>query len=236
MRGFAQRVLEPELMDTEPVSFEEFHACLTDLSTVNTVTRARAPTLAWLRQMTKHMRRGDRLSLVDVGCGHGDMLRAVHAWCCTQGFEPDLIGIDINPWSAASARAVTPAHLRIDYQTGDVFDFRPASPAQFVVSSLFAHHLSDQQAVRFIQWMEDTAERGWFINDLHRHPVPFYGFGLMSRLLRWHRFVQHDGPVSIARAFRKSDWERLTRAAGIEPASIQIRWHMPFRICVGRAK
>ncbi|HEX2552918.1 MAG TPA: methyltransferase domain-containing protein [Microvirga sp.] len=223
-------------MDTESVGFEEFRACLRDLAVVNTLTLARPPTLAWLARATKGFRPGDRVSLLDVGFGHGDMLRAIHRWCGRRGLVPDLAGVDLNPWSAASAREATPPGMGIAYHTGDVFDFAPARPPDFVVSSLFAHHLADPQVADFVAWMERNAARGWFVNDLHRHPLPYHAFRLMADAARWHRFVRHDGPVSIARAFRREDWRRLVAAAGLEPGAVEIRWHVPFRICVGRLK
>jgi hypothetical protein len=70
--------------------------------------------------------------------------------------------------------------MRIAYHTGDVFALQPERPVDFVVSSLFTHHLRDAEIVKFIRWMEGTAKRGWFINDLHRHPVPFYVFRAMA--------------------------------------------------------
>jgi hypothetical protein len=234
--SFARRSAEPELMDTEPVGFEDFRACLKDLAAVNSVTLARRPTLAWLARATRGMRPGDTLSLLDVGFGHGDMLRAVHGWSVARGFVPDLAGIDLNPWSAASAREATPRRMAIEYRTGDVFAFTPDRPVQFVISSLFTHHLCDADAARFIAWMERAATRGWFVNDLHRHPLPYHAFRVMARLARWHRFVQHDGPVSIARAFRRADWLRLVADAGLDLAQVSINWHAPFRLCVGRLR
>jgi SAM-dependent methyltransferase len=235
-RSFAERSLDTELMDTEPVGLDDFRACLRDLAAANTLTLAQRPTLAWLGRATRHMRKGDRLSLIDVGFGYGDMLRRIHRWCLARGFEPDLTGVDLNPWSAASAREATPAHMAIDYRTADVFAFQPDRPVRFVISSLFTHHLSDEEAAAFLAWMERTAEGGWFVNDLHRHPLPFHGFGLLARIARWHRFVQHDGPVSIARGFRRPDWDRIVAAAGLDAGDVEIRWQVPFRICVGRVR
>ena len=67
----------------------------------------------------------------------------------------------------------------------------------------------------FIRWMEAHARRGWFIGDLHRHWLPYYGFGVLAWLARWHHFVLSDGRISIARAFVPDDWRRLVRAAGL---------------------
>ena len=87
--------------------------------------------------------------------------------------------------------------------------------------------------VRFLRWMEASAVRGWFVNDLHRHALAYHGFRALSRLAGWHRFVQHDGPISVARAFRHRDWERLLDEAGLRGVA-EVRWYTPFRLCVGR--
>ena len=67
----------------------------------------------------------------------------------------------------------------------------------------------------FIRWMEAHARRGWFIGDLHRHWLPYYGFGVLAWLARWHHFVLSDGRISIARAFVPEEWRRLMSAAGL---------------------
>jgi SAM-dependent methyltransferase len=223
-------------MDDPAVDEATFRDCLTDLAAVNGWTLARPPTLRWLARATCGLTRGSRFTLLDVGYGQGDMLRSIDRWARRRGLVPDLIGVDLSPWSAPSARAVTPAHMAIDYRTGDVFEARIDRTVDFVISSLVTHHMDDDQLVRFLRWMEATAARGWFVNDLHRHPLAYHGFRLLSAVMRWHRFVRHDGPLSVARAFRREDWERLIARAGIDRRTIELRWHMPFRLCVGRLR
>jgi SAM-dependent methyltransferase len=232
MPDFASRSQLTELMDEDGVAYEDFRDCLADLSSVNTVTLARPPTLRWLARATSGM---SRFTLLDVGYGQGDMLRAIRDLSRRRGIEADLIGVDLNPWSARAAREATPDG-GIEYRTGDVFAFEPDRPVDIVVSSLFTHHLDDDALVRFLSFMEGTARRGWFVNDLHRLPFAYHGFGLLARLARWHRFVRHDGPVSIARSFRPEDWERLAGRAGLDLAGVEIRRVFPFRLCVGRLK
>jgi len=236
MRSFAHRSAEAELMDAPDLSYEEFADCLADLAKVNTVTLARPPTLHWLAKATRGLARGQAFSLVDVGCGQGDMLRAVHRWAASAGLTPHLVGIDLSPWSAPAARAATEASAGIEYLVGDVFEYDPPEPIDFVISSLVTHHMTDDQVVGFIQWMERTVRRGWFINDLHRHPVAFYGFQALSTVAGWNRFVRHDGPVSVARAFVRADWERLLAASGAPRDQVSVDWRLPFRLCVGRIR
>jgi SAM-dependent methyltransferase len=178
----------------------------------------------------------ERLSLIDVGYGYGDVLRAIRVWSSRRGFDLDLVGLDLNPMSKTIARVATPSGMGIDFRTGDVFTAELGRRFDFVISSQMTHHLSDEALVAFIQWMERTAVRGWFIGDLHRHAIPLHAFKLLARLAGWHRFVQHDGLVSIARSFRREDWQRLLAAAGQDPAAVEIRWHVPFRLCVSRIR
>jgi hypothetical protein len=104
-----------------------------------------------------------------------------------------------------------------------------------VVSSLFTHHLADGDIVRFLTWMEAHARVAWFVNDLYRHPFPYHGFGLLARIMRWHPFVRHDGPVSIARAFSPADWLTLLRKSGLDGVA-RLERRFPFRLCVSRVR
>lgn len=225
-----------ELMDTEDCGVAEFEACLVDLAKVNRVTLAYRPTFAWLDRVASAPRSGEPLRIVDCGSGYGDMLRRIDAWAERRRIPVELVGIDLNPWSRAAAIKATPVGRPIEWITTDLFDYRPERPVDIVLSSLFTHHLTDDQVVKFLAWMEATARLGWFVNDLHRRPLPYYVFRLGSRLMGWHRFVQNDGPISITRAFVPADWHRLLDRAGIPAGAAKVERFLPYRLCVGRRK
>jgi hypothetical protein len=105
-----------------------------------------------------------------------------------------------------------------------------------VISSLFTHHLDEGDIVRFLQWMEIHAQIGWFINDLSRAAIPYYFFRAFSKLVGLHPFVQHDGPVSIARSFVPQDWRRMCVAAGLGPQDVAIQSSKPALLYVARRK
>lgn len=228
--NFAQRNDLSELMDTESVTPEDFAACLRDLATVNRVTLAMRPTFAWLNRVTRNWPEDRPLKILDVGYGEGDMLRAIWRWADRRGLDVELEGIDLNPLSALAAQRATPGGMHIRFRTGDVFALSPTRRFDVIISSLVTHHLTDEQIVAFIRLMERQTTTGWFINDLHRHAVSYHVFRLWAALAGWHRFVRHDGPVSIARSFRRADWERYLAQAGV---AADIGWYMPFRFCVG---
>jgi 2-polyprenyl-3-methyl-5-hydroxy-6-metoxy-1,4-benzoquinol methylase len=233
MKLLKERSTQPELMENDDIKNTDYNQCLTDLASVNRVTRTHQATLQWLDQTIRCLPTCTPITILDVACGQGDLLRLIHRFAAQRGFKITLQGIDMNPKSTIASRLATPSSMNITYCTGDVFTYSPAPPPDFIVSSQFTHHLNDSQVVSFLRWMEQHARRGWFIADLHRHPLAYYGYKLLAALARWHPIVRHDGAVSVARSFRRADWQALLAQAGI---LADIRWHMPFRLCVARLK
>src|SRR5690606_20890204 len=106
--------------------------------------------------------------LLDVGFGGGDMLRRIARWAARRGIEAELSGIDLNPSSKAAAEAKASPGAPIRYLAGDYADLA-GEGFDCIVSSLVTHHMSHEQVIAFLRFMEAEAGAGWFVNDLHRH-------------------------------------------------------------------
>lgn len=223
----------PEWMD-EPCSYEDFRACLVDLGQVNQLSLGYRPTLDFLDRLIAAAKPREPLRIVDVGSGGGDMLRHVEGWAKRRGVAVKLTGIDLNPHAARAATEMSGMTSAIEWIMGDAFAH--TAPVDVVLSSLFTHHLEEVEIVRFLAWSEAVAGRGWFVNDLCREGMPFRLFGVLAKAMRWHRFVQHDGPVSFRRSFREADWMRMIAAAGIGAGDVRLTRWTPARLCVGRIK
>lgn len=223
----------PEMMD-EPCSREVLRHCLRDLARVNRWFLAYRPTLAWLDSLP--LLKDRPVHLLDVGCGYGDSLRRIERWANERNIPVALTGCDLNPDSIAIAREASPARSRIRWIASDVFSLKCNQPVDIIVSSLMTHHLSESEIIQFLGRMESTARIGWFINDLSRASIPYQLFKAFARVANLHPFVQHDGPVSIARAFIPEDWSRMCAAAGLDESQVSIRSFAPARLCVGRTK
>ena len=229
MKSLAVRSREEEQMDAAELGPAEYRAVLSDLVRVNRWTLAARPTLNFVSKAARGSR---RLRILDVGFGGGDMLRNIERWAQRNGVSAELIGIDINPKSAAVARSLTPAGAPIEYRTGDYREVE--GPFDIILSNLVAHHMSDAELRDFLRFMEKQARKGWMINDLHRHRLAHFGYRPLAALLRVHAIVRADGRLSIARSFRPADWRGILGAAGIEDARIVRRF--PFRLCVERLR
>jgi SAM-dependent methyltransferase len=235
-QNFSCRSYQPEMMDADDIGFEDFQNCLSGLEIVNICALAYRPTLHWLRKALNGVNSRQPISILDVGSGGGGMLRKIWKWAQRHRREVHLTGVDLNPWSKKSAESFTPPDMTIQYETCNIFSLDPARRADFIISSIFTHHLTDREVVKFLQWMDRHATRGWFINDLHRHPLPFYFVRYAMRFFRAGPMVANDGPISVARAFKAADWRRLIAEAGIPLERVQISWFFPFRYCVAGRK
>ena len=231
-----RRSADLELLDLDGADPDTIAACLRDLERINRWTGAYRVTLRWLDQLRLETAPKRPITVLDAGSGGGDMLRRIRAWARARRLEVRLIGVDRNPHATAAAAAATPDDASIRYVTADVFDLPRELSIDVVVSALLSHHLDDVRLVRFLRWMEDRARLGWLINDLHRHPLPWLAAHHGARLLRMHRFVRHDAPLSVARAFDRRDWRRLLAAADLAPPATAVVWRFPFRFAVGRIK
>lgn len=223
----------PELMDGD-CSYDDFRDCLRSLEQVNRWLLGYRPTLAWLKRLPHGS--CSPLRILDVGSGGGDLLRQIAGWARRRGIAVELTGIDLNPYATRAAAEFTQKEPGIAWVTGNALEYKPDKPADIVVSSLMAHHLEDEEIVAQLQWMEATAQVGWFINDLERSARACRAFAWMAGVARWHRFVQHDGPVSFRRAFRDEDWARLLLMAQVPRQAVTIEHWRPGRLCVGRWK
>jgi 2-polyprenyl-3-methyl-5-hydroxy-6-metoxy-1,4-benzoquinol methylase len=230
VRSLAVRARDAEQMDDPLLGAGDYAAVLADLGRVNRWTLAARPTLAFLRRATRGSR---RFSLLDVGFGEGAMLRRIASWARGRGIDAELVGIDLNEKSAAVARAATSPGVEIDWRTGD---YRTLGNFDFVISSLVAHHMTDDELAAFIAWMEANARRGWMVNDLHRHRLAYAAYPPLARLLRLHPIVRADGRLSIARAFRRGEWLAVLARAGVGQDQARVVRRFPFRLCVERLR
>ena len=223
----SQRAIADELMAADDLPEATYAAVVRDLARVNTATRARAPTLAFLSRVAE--RRPNPLRILDVGFGDGDMLRAIYRWAKRAGVGATLVGIDLNSRSLAAARASTPAEMAIEFRIGDYAALADEG-WDVIVSSLVAHHMTHDQLVAFLRFVDTNARRGWFVNDLHRHGFAWLGYPLLARLAGWHPIVRHDGQLSIARSYRPQEWPPILHEAGV--AGAHVFRAFPFRLCV----
>jgi SAM-dependent methyltransferase len=232
---FGHRSHEKEWLDRDDIDSAELKAVLRDLARFNAAFFGHRPILQWLSQVLRPESSGSAPTILDVGCGYGDLLRAIRRWSNKRNLKPTLLGVDLNPETIRIAREVTDQADQIDFTVTDVFDLPPGQRFDIIVSSLVAHHLSDEKLRDFLILLERSSNRGWLIYDLQRSRLLYIFLGVASRLAGLHPMVTNDGQISVLRSLTRKEWTNRLAAAGIELSNVKIRWFL-FRFVIERRK
>lgn len=224
MPSFRQRSYKKELLDGNNIPFDDIRQNMQELDIINrrlgghAITQDGMATLLRKNSITKK-----QLSVVEIGCGGGDNLRAIQKWAHKHQFNIALTGIDINEECIAYAKSKERnkgiAFIQTDYRLA-MFETKP----DIVFSSLFCHHFTDKELVEQLQWMQQQSAVGFFINDLHRHPLAYYSIKVLTKLFSKSYLVKNDAPLSVQRGFQQQDWQRLLEQAGIKDYACTWRW------------
>ena len=215
-------------MDDLTLATDALRRNLDELETINTWLGGYAPVLDALRRLRPQLPAGRPLRLADLGSGGGDTLRHVARWTRQNRVPAALVGIDANAFMLDYAAARSAEYPEISYQQFDIFSpaFQ-AQPFDILTCSLFCHHFTDDELVTLLRQWQRQAGLAVVVNDLHRHWLAYHSIKWLTRLLGGSYLVQHDAPLSVARAFRRQDWVRLLARAGI--TKYELRWRWAFR-------
>ena len=203
-------LIEPELLDH--ATEEEARGNLADLVRLNQHFGG----YRILRSIfSEFARPSDSFSVLDIGAASGDMgarLRLSHP-------QASVIALDRKYGHLASA-----SNPKL---VGDAFQlpFAPSS-FDFVFSSLFLHHFSNEQVAELLGIFKTIARRAVLAIDLERGPIAYHFLPATRWLFRWDRISVHDGPVSVQAAFKKEELLVLARSAGLTKARVRI--HRPW--------
>jgi SAM-dependent methyltransferase len=192
------RALNPELLDSAGPPYADRN--LRELARINRWFGGHRSLLRMMRDLV-HPR--EHFTVLDVGAGSGDMGR-----CLTRHFRNvKVISLDRRPMhlrNAPAPRVVADA-LQLPFVRRS-FDF--------VLCSSVLHHFPDSGVVEMISTLRPFARRALLLLDLERHPLAYHFLPITRRIFGWGPLTVHDGPISVAAAFRLEELVSLTRAAG----------------------
>lgn len=198
------RQIDPELLDQAPPG--DARANLRDIERIN----------RWFggeRALHAELARLPRIgSVLDVAAGNGWAARSL-----ARRFGARVVSLDRSlsnlahaphPKVAADARALP---------------FRDAS-FDVVVSNLFLHHLTDDEAAGWLASCARIARRAVVCVDLERTPFAERFLSITRPLFGWHAITVADGATSVRAAFTPAELRALAARAGIEPVRLRRAW------------
>lgn len=229
MPDLKQRSYQKELLDKEDIPFGDIKQNMKELNTVNRLLGGHNISIQGMEQLLGKNTK-EKISICEIGCGGGDNLQAISLACHKKNMDAQFIGIDIKKECIDFAKEQYPSILATwlvsDYAKVNLTTNKPS----VIFSSLFCHHFTEQQLVTMLQWMKQNSSKGFFINDLQRHPLAYFLIKWLTRFFSKSYLVKNDAPLSVARGFKKKEWEKIFSAAGISNYSIQWKWAFRYLI------
>jgi len=221
-----QRTEAIEVMDDFSINGKILHDTLDTLANINKWLGGNKVTLNGLKKVIKNHPKKEPLTIIDLGCGGGDILRKVANFAKKQGYTIKFIGIDANKDAMVYARQLSKNYPEISFIDCDIFsDEFESLQYDVVLTTLFLHHFKEDQIINILSRTRQKAKLGIVVNDLHRSRVAYYLFKLVCLTIK-NQMVIDDGLTSILRGFKHKELESFSKELQVTP---QIKWKWAFR-------
>ena len=224
--GVAHRCRRLELMDQPGLALEDQRAPCGALSESTASAGSRLSSGEIRRLAASH--RGPGLKVLDIASGGGDVPIALACRAMRSGLAVQVEGCDLSPQATriaalhAAARGMNLRFFTLNALTDEI-----PSGFDVVTSSLFLHHLAEDEVAGLLRRMASAAGSMVLIDDLLRGPFEYAMACAGCRVLSRSPIVRHDGPVSVCAAFTMAEMRDLAARAGLD--GIKLTRHWPGR-------
>jgi SAM-dependent methyltransferase len=226
MPDLSNRSYQKELLDGDDILFDDIKQNMHELDVINTWLGGHQITIKGLQQFISGLSRTQTLHICEIGCGGGDNLRAIQHYCKKKRINIKLIGVDINPHCIAYAQS-RKENEGIQFICSDYATASFTQKPDILFSSLFCHHFTDDELQQQFAWMKKQSTLGFFVNDLHRHPLAYHSIKILTSVFSKSYLVKNDAPLSVARGFKKNELVELLQQSSI--IHYQLKWKWAFR-------
>lgn len=220
------RTDEEEIMDDFFIDGVLLHDTLDKLATINTWLGGNRVTIDALKTLLKDFPKDKVFTIIDLGCGGGDILRDIATFGKKDGYKFILIGVDANKNAIDYAIKLSAKFENISYKHCDIFseEFHELN-YDIAIATLFLHHFKETQLAELINNLFQKANTGLVINDLHRHRIAYYLFKFITIPVK-NKMISQDGLTSVLRGFKRSELESISNELKF---NYQLKWKWAFR-------
>lgn len=224
---------ERELMDSGKVSGEELAEALDFLSASNTFLGGWAVMRERLEVWSPAWDKRRIITMLDVGTGAGDLPMRILNWGRQRRFKISIVGIDSDPAVLELARRRTEEEPYLTLVQSDLASFAAEGGRfDYVLGSLFLHHVPPAELVNTLRLCDGLAEKGVLFSDLRRCAAAYAGVRALTCLRG--RVTRNDGPLSVRRSFLPEELETAAENAGMR--YVKVRRGPFFRLSLAGEK
>ncbi|MEO8253591.1 MAG: methyltransferase domain-containing protein [Flavobacterium sp.] len=229
------RTLETEIMDDFSLEGNELQDALDKIARINQLLGGNKLTLHGIKTLLEKTTIPKTITVADIGCGNGDMLRMLAEYGQKNNLNFKLIGVDANAFTIDYAKTLSNEYSNIEYVCLDIFsdDFTTLQ-YDIVLCTLTLHHFTNEQILNIITIFNNNAKIGIVINDLHRSKLAYRLFKLICTLFNLNNMSREDGLVSILRGFKKQDLENFSKKLNLKNYTINWKWAFRYQWIIAK--
>ena len=219
-----------EIMDNFSMEGEILRDALDKIAKINQLLGGNQLTLRGVQNLIATIPNETEITIVDVGCGNGDMLRTLSKYGLKHQLNFKLIGIDANAFTINHASELSINYPNISYHCEDFFgnDFA-ALKYDIVLCTLTLHHFKDNEIIVLMSIFYANSRIGMVINDLHRSIISYRLFQILCFVFRLNSMSREDGLVSILRGFKKNELVNFSQKLNLKNYEIQWKWAFRYQ-------
>ena len=226
---------EIEIMDDFTLEGETLRDALDKIARINQLLGGNQLTLQGVKQLISKTPKNSEITILDVGCGNGDMLRTIAEFGSKHKLNFNLIGIDANNFTIKLARELSGNYPNICYQCEDVFS-KPFSKLKYdiVLCTLTLHHFKEDEIIKLMTVFNLNSSIGIVINDLHRSAFAYRLFQGLCYIFRLNSMSKIDGLTSILRGFKKAELVSFSKKLNFSNYTILWRWAFRYQWIISK--
>lgn len=229
------RSTDEEIMDDFALEGDELRDALDKIASINKFLGGNKVTLNGVKKLLTQQTK-ERIKIIDLGCGNGDMLRALAKFGKKNNISLELVGIDANSYTIKHAENLSKNYENISYQRIDVFnDLENPVSSDIVLLTLTLHHFTDEDIVKLLSRYQNTTKMGIVINDLQRSATAYKLFTVLCYVFNLNRMSKQDGLTSILRGFKRVDLLQYSKELLLKNYTISWKWAFRYQWIINTA-
>ena len=224
------RTDQEESMDDFSMDNDGLITALDDIARINQLLGGNPVTLDGVKILIKDLPKDKTITIMDFGCGSGDMLRMLSKYGIQNNLKFNLIGIDANEATIRHAEKCSADFENITYLTEDIFmyDFSKYN-IDIALITLTLHHFKNDEIIKIMKVIYTIVKKGIVVNDLQRSKIAYRLFQAMIFIFRLEKMTANDGLISILRGFKREDLDKFSKDLALKKYSIKWKWAFRYQ-------
>lgn len=224
------RTDETEIMDDFDLEGDELKEALDKIASINQLLGGNQLTLKGVRKLLKKVPYLSSITILDVGCGNGDMLRKLADFGLRNNLNLELIGVDANKFTINYAKDLSDNYPNIKFRCEDIFSesFNELK-CDIVLCTLTLHHFKNNEILKLLTVFKNNSKIGFVINDLQRSGIAYRLFQSLCFVFGLNNMSKEDGLTSILRGFKKEELIAFSEKLQFKKYSIEWKWAFRYQ-------